>query len=149
MDAVLMPIGDDLYAVPTGWVREVVSAPALTPLVTGPAVVLGLFNLRGEIVPLLDTASLLGLGMLGSVAFSVVLHTHLGPVGLSTTGFPLRRQLGDPIGRSDLVTGAEVHRVDDRVAVLLDVQVVLDSVTSSTRRSQATEPPATALAVRC
>ena len=148
MDAVLMPVGDDLYAVPTGWVREVVGAPALTPLVTGPAGVLGLFNLRGEIVPLLDTASLLDLGHVGSVAFSVVLHTHLGPVGLSTTGFPLRRELGDPIGRSDLVAGAEVHRVGDRVAVLLDVQAVLDSVTSSTRRRQATGPSVTALAVR-
>ena len=44
--------------------------------------ILGLFNLRGEIVPLLDTAVLLGIGRTESVVFAVVLHTHQGPVGL-------------------------------------------------------------------
>jgi chemotaxis protein histidine kinase CheA len=146
VDAVLMPVGGDLYAVPTGWVREVVTAPALTPLVTGPAVVLGLFNLRGEIVPLVDTASLLGIGRIASVAFAVVLHTHLGPVGLSATGFPLRRQLEEPLGPSDLISGAEVHRVDGRVAVLLDVQALLGALTSSARPPATPEPSATALA---
>ena len=45
---------------PMDWVREVVAAPTLTRLVTAPSIVLGLFNLRGEIVALLDTAALLG-----------------------------------------------------------------------------------------
>ena len=149
MDAVLVPVDGDLYAVPTGWVREVVTAPTLTPLVTGPAVVLGLFNLRGEIVPLLDTASLLGVGGIDPVAFAVVLHTHLGPVGLSATGFPPRRQLGEPLGPSELISGAELHRVDGQVVVLLDVQAVLDSVTSSARKQPTTpESPATTLARR-
>jgi len=59
--AVLLPVGADLYAVPMGWVREVVAVPPPTRLVTAPPLVLGLFNLRGQIVPLLDTAALLGL----------------------------------------------------------------------------------------
>jgi len=143
-----MPVGGDLYAVPTGWVREVVTAPALTPLVTGPAVVLGLFNLRGEIVPLIDTASLLGIGRIAAIAFAVVLHTHLGPVGLSATDFPLRRQLGEPIGPSDLISGAEIHRVDGRVAVLLDVQALLGSLTSSARPQPATPERATSSLAR-
>ena len=73
MDAVLVPVGDDLYAVPIGWVREVVPRPPLTELVTAPPTVLGLFNLRGEIVPLLDTAVMLALGRGGPVSFAVVL----------------------------------------------------------------------------
>jgi purine-binding chemotaxis protein CheW len=129
MDAVLLPVGDALYAVPTSWVREVVTTPALTRLVTAPATVLGLFNLRGEIVPLLDVAALLGAGRTGPVAFAVVLDTRLGVVALSATSFPARRMLDAAPGTSDL-SGAATYRVGRQLAVLVDVQAVLDAVTA-------------------
>jgi purine-binding chemotaxis protein CheW len=125
LDAILVPVGDDVYAVPIGWMREVVIAPQLTPLVTAPQVVMGLFNLRGEIVPLLDTAALLGVGRTGSVAYVVVLQTQLGPVGLSVTSFPSRAILVDQLGPCDLTGTAGTYRVGDTVAVLLDVEAVL------------------------
>jgi chemotaxis signal transduction protein len=131
MDAVLVPVGEDLYAVPIGWVREVVLAPSLTSLVTAPSMVLGLFNLRGEIVPLLDTATLLGVGRTDSVAFAVVLHTGHGPAGLSATASPRRALLDDYLGPTELASSQGSYRVDDSVAVLLDVQALLDSLTSS------------------
>jgi purine-binding chemotaxis protein CheW len=128
LDAVLVPVGRDVYAVPIGWVREVVMAPQLTSLVTAPASVLGLLNLRGEIVPVLDTASLVGLGRTGeSLAFVVVLQTQVGPVGLGATAFPSRTILTDPLGSSELAGTAGTYRVDDAVAVLLDVDALLDS----------------------
>jgi hypothetical protein len=131
MDAVLVPVGADLYAVPIGWVREVVPAPSLTPLVTAPSMVLGLFNLRGEIVPLLDTATLLGVGRTDSVAFAVVLHTGHGPAGLGATASPRRALLDDYLGPTELASSEGSYRVGDSVAVLLDVQSLLDSLTSS------------------
>jgi hypothetical protein len=130
MDAVLVPVGEDLYAVPIGWVREVVLAPPLTTLATAPSMVLGLFNLRGEIVPLLDTAALLGVLRTDSVAFAVVLHTGLGPVGLSATASPRRALLDDYLGPTELASSDGSYRVDESVAVLLDVQALLDSLTS-------------------
>jgi purine-binding chemotaxis protein CheW len=133
VDAVLVPVGPDLYAVPIGWVREVVSPGTLTPLATAPPKVLGLFNLRGEIVPLLDSASLLGVGRTGSVMFAVVLQTALGPVGLSAEAFPRRSFLDEPIGPSELPDGVGCYRVDGQVAVLLDIQGLLDSMTAAER----------------
>lgn len=124
-----MPVGDDLYAVPIGEVREVVPAPPLTRLVTAPPKVLGLFNLRGEIVPLLDTAALLDVGRTEHVAFAVVLHTGLGPVGLSATASPRRAPLDESLGPTALTSSAGSYRVGDSVAVLIDVQALLDSVT--------------------
>ena len=128
MDAVLVPVGDDLYGVPIGWVREVVTRPPLTELVTAPPQVLGLFNLRGEIVPLLDTAALVGAGTGGQVAFAVVLETHVGPVGLSATAVPERTLLDALMGPSELPGSAGRYRVDRRVAVLLDVEALLDAI---------------------
>jgi purine-binding chemotaxis protein CheW len=130
MDVVLVPVDADLYAIPIGWVREVVTAPSLTRLVTSPAAVLGLFNLRGEIVPLFDTASLVGMGRAGPAAFAVVLQTHLGVVALCATAFPTRRLLEEEPVPSEL-SGADTYRVGRRLAVLVDVQAVLDPATTA------------------
>lgn len=131
MDVILVPVGADLYAVPIGWVREVVPAPQVTRLVTAPAVVLGLFNLRGEIVPFLDTASLLGVGSVDVVAYALVLQTHLGPVALSATAIPHRALLDEPVGSSELTGSIGSYRVGSELAVLLDVEGLLSSVTLS------------------
>ena len=125
MQAVLLPVGKDVYAVLIDWVREVVTAPPLTSLVTGPELVLGLFNLRGEIVPLLDTAALLGLGPVGPVAFAVVVRSQQGLAGLTATAFPHRTALGPMAGPSDLPGTAGTYQVNRQVVVLLDPGTLL------------------------
>ena len=127
LHAVLLPVGDDLYALGVDWVREVVLAPPLTPLVTAPPLVLGLFNLRGQIVPLLDTAALLGLGAIGTVGFVLVLQSRDGLVGLAATGLPERTLLGEPAGPSELPGTTGTYQLRSRVAVLLDPEVLLGS----------------------
>jgi chemotaxis signal transduction protein len=118
--ALLLPIGDDLYALPVDWAREVVAAPTVTRLVTAPPIVLGLFNLRGHIVALLDTAALLGIGKIATTAFAVVVNCPQGPAGLATTGLPERGVLDMPVGESELPGTSGLYRMDQRVAVLLD-----------------------------
>jgi purine-binding chemotaxis protein CheW len=123
--ALVMPVGADLYAVPIDWVREVVAAPALTGLVTAPPVVLGLINLRGEIVPLLDTAALLGVGTLADVAFAAVLRTPFGPAALAATGLPEPAALGEAAGPSELFGTAGVYQLERGVAALLEPAAML------------------------
>jgi purine-binding chemotaxis protein CheW len=121
----LLPVGHDLYALPVEWAREVVAAPAVTPLATAPAVVLGLFNLRGQIVPLLDTATLLDVGPAGPMAFAVVVSCAEGPVGLATTAIPQRAVLDASIGPSELAGTAGLYQVGQRIAALLDPGTLL------------------------
>jgi chemotaxis signal transduction protein len=125
VQALLLPVGGDLYALPVEWVREVVAAPTVTRLVTAAPVVLGLFNLRGQIVPLLDTAALLGIGKVESTAFAVVVNCPQGPAGLATTGFPQRGVLDASIGPSELPGTAGLYQLAHRVAVLLDPAALL------------------------
>ncbi|MDX6309455.1 MAG: purine-binding chemotaxis protein CheW [Nocardioidaceae bacterium] len=142
MESVLVPVHADLYAIPMDWVREVVNRPKLTRLVTAPAMVLGLFNLRGEIVPLMDTASLLGVGHMESVAFAVVLETLRGPVGLSASAFPEQATLDEPVGPSELAGSIGTYGVGERLAVLLDVPALLDSANlSGVERPEEPVPP--------
>jgi purine-binding chemotaxis protein CheW len=54
-------IGDERYGLPVDVVREVVSEYRLTPVPCAPGFVLGVVNLRGEIVSVTDLAAVLGL----------------------------------------------------------------------------------------
>ncbi len=119
IQALLLPVEGDLYALPMDWAREVVAAPPLTRLVTAPPIVLGLFNLRGQIVPLLDTAALLGMGTAATTTFAVVVNYPQGPVGLAASGLPQRAVLDSPTGPSELPGTAGLYRLGERVTALL------------------------------
>ena len=124
--AVVLPIGPDRYAVLASTVREVVANPRPTSLPTAPAVILGVFYLRGEVVPMFDTAALLGMGRLDTAPLVVVvLNTVAGPVGLAATGLPEVALLEATMGPSELRGTSGVYTTDAGVVVLLDVEALL------------------------
>lgn len=124
--ALLIPVGDDTYAVPLETVREVVVAPVVTHLPTAPVVVRGVFNLRGDIVPLFDTAMLLGLRSAPGEPYAVLLGTVHGVAGLVATEIPLTVRLSESVGHSDLEGTTETYLIGDhRLAVALDVEALL------------------------
>ena len=130
--ALLLPVGNDVYALDTASVREVVTAPAVTCVPTIAAFMLGMFNLRGEVVPLFDTAALLGVGHLAAVTFVVVVTTSAGPAGLVVSGLPKVVVLDDLVGPSELRATLGMYVHGDGVAVLLDVESLLRTQTGST-----------------
>lgn len=123
--AVVFPIGQDMYAVAANTVREVVCDPDPTRLPMAPPVLLGAFNLRGEVVPLFDTAALLGIGRLGEVAFAVVVDTASGPAGLGATGLPQVVEMDGAIGSSELRGTTGAYRVDSGIVVMVDTDELL------------------------
>ncbi|WP_111765001.1 chemotaxis protein CheW [Nakamurella deserti] len=141
IQAVLLPVGAEVYALGIDWVREVVAGPEVAPLVTAPPFVVGLFNLRGQIVPLFDTAALLGVGRAdpvpGAAPFAAVVETADGLAGLAASALPWRSELGAASGPSERPGTAGVHRDGDRVVVLLDPAALL---TPERLRGDAREP---------
>ncbi len=132
MSALVFPVGLDRYAAAAANVREVVSGPLITKLPTAPAPLLGVFNLRGEVVPLFDTAALLGLGRVGDTAVGddaivIVITTAAGPAGLIVSAIPKVALLGEPIGTTDLRCTLGAFAVDDGIAVLVDLESLLDT----------------------
>ena len=105
------------------------AAPFLCSLPISPATVVGLFNLRGEIVPLFDTAALIGLGRLSAWPFAAVVRTSLGPAGLGATELPEFTTLGEQIGPSESPGTAGIYAVGGRLAVLIEVEVLLAPAT--------------------
>ena len=124
--ALLIPVGSDTYALPLEAVREVVVDPKVTELPTSPAVVRGVFNVRGDIVPLLDTALLLGLRPVIEEPYAVLIETAHGIAGLVATEMPMTVRLSESVGHSDMEGTTETYLVgDSRLAVALDVSTLL------------------------
>jgi purine-binding chemotaxis protein CheW len=129
--ALLIPVGDDVYALEAAVVREVVSEPQITALPTAVATILGVFNLRGEVVPVFDTAALLGLGRIPAVSFVLVATTSAGLAGLVLSGLPKVAVLEDHAGPSELRGTRGTYVFSEGVAVLLDVEALLAQPTAT------------------
>jgi purine-binding chemotaxis protein CheW len=124
MHVLVLPVGADRYALPITAVREVTARPHITPLPTAPPGVVGVCNLRGEIVPLFDTAATQGLGSAGDAPFAVVVDTPFGPAGLAVTGMPASAVLGEPVGPSESPSALGAYACGEAVVTLLDVNVL-------------------------
>lgn len=125
MRALLLPVGDELYALELSVLQAVVGDPPMFSIPTAPRGVLGAMNVRGEIVAVLDTAALLGLGSLDSVGFAAVVDHPLGAVALAAQGRPITAQLGDQVAPADLAGTLGSFAVDSAVATLIDIQALL------------------------
>jgi purine-binding chemotaxis protein CheW len=120
-----MPVGPDWYAIEVVRVREVVASPRLAGVPTAPATVLGVFNLRGDIVPLFDTAALLGIGRVPPSTHVTVVNAALGAAGLVASAMPESVDLGEPTGATDSPGTVASYTVGSRVVTLLDVDILL------------------------
>lgn len=130
----LLRLGSERVAIHLSDVREVVSAPAPTRLPTAPPTLLGLFNLRGEVMPLLDLAVLLGYGPRSDPpSHAVVLESVHGTGALAVPALPQLAELGDQMAEPEhpatrgayAVTQQTGDPVDSsQFAVLLDVDAL-------------------------
>jgi chemotaxis signal transduction protein len=125
LDVVIVPVGNDFYAIPAEVVREVVADLRTTLLPTAPDVFLGVFNLRGEVVPLFDTAALLGVGRLREGRIAVVVSTTAGLAGLLVSGLPSVEVLDASLGPSELRGTTGTYAVHGGMAVLVDIVELL------------------------
>jgi purine-binding chemotaxis protein CheW len=122
--ALILPVGDELYALPIESVRQVIERPAPTRLPTAPARMLGLLNVQGQLVPMLDTAALLDHGVIVAPPYAAVIEVRGARGALAATAMPLTSELGEPVGRPDVSGGVGTYAVGDRLVVLLDVEAL-------------------------
>jgi len=119
--AVLLAVGEELYALDSAGVREVVASPRPTSVPAAPEWIVGLINIRGEVVPLVDLAVLLNVGDTPHAAFAVVVSTVRGLAALAATALPQVVSLEQDIGASELPGTSTRHRIGERVAVYMDI----------------------------
>jgi len=126
MRALLVPVGSSRYALRLDDVREVTEEPQLTELPDSPGALLGIVNVHGAIVPLLDTGALLGVGAVGRGRWAVVADTGRGPVALAASGMPAIQDLETPLGPADDQRGVGLFSTSEGAVVLLDIDALVE-----------------------
>ena len=129
---VWLEAGGEPYALPVDQVQEVEPLGELTPLPRAPRAALGLVNIRGRIVPVLDLAQLLGAAAASKptrlVVTSVAGKCVAFAVDEVTSVAPLRDVRPDCSG-----TFAGLSQTGGRLMGVLDAGRVLETVTSGTQ----------------
>ena len=125
MKALVLPLGDEHYAFPLVSVRQVLSSPRVTRLPVADASVLGLVNVRGEIVPLFDLAVLAGVGRTRGSAFAILVTTSQGPAALGVDVMPVSTEIDEGQASTGDAGSPRVYQVDDRLVTVLEVETLL------------------------
>jgi len=136
LDYVTVTIGEQLLGLPIGRVQDVFNTSRITPVPLAPPEIIGLLNLRGRVVtalclrkrlgrePLLGAATeLVAVGIdHGGEAYALIVdavgevirldHSTLEPVPVH-------------LDRAWASLAAGVHRLEDRLLVVLDIDAVL------------------------
>jgi purine-binding chemotaxis protein CheW len=142
VDLACFELAGQTYAVPIANVREILVTPRLTPLPDAPAVIEGVIELRGTLIPVVDLESLLAREAMASGPRSrtVVVETCGLVIGFrvdrATQVVATTRDAMEPLPELTreagcLVVGAVVRRKDRSPILVLELDVLLDRVLRS------------------
>ncbi len=131
MRVIVVGIAGESYAVPMSDVREVVTDPLLTPLPGAPDAVVGLVNIRGEVIPVVD-----GHALVGAVRHNgrhdrpsaVVVDTRLGAVAIVFDGVAGTAELQELIQPSERPACRGVYGTGSGITALLHLEAALARV---------------------
>jgi purine-binding chemotaxis protein CheW len=138
-------LGNEEYAIPLLSVREVIAMPEVTPIPYTPSYFLGIMNLRGQVISIMDLRSKLGIKA-GAAAETSVIICDLNSLSIGVVVDSINCVLSPTEGEvspkpelqssksSDFITG--VYRKDKKLVLFLDVAKTL-SVEDKTIAAQA------------
>ena len=127
-DYVRLRIGRETYAVPVGYVRGVASLGDVAAVPGGPPELLGVRNLRGQILPVADLGLLLGVPRTDPAGRLLITEQGARRAGLAIDEVSDVGELPEPAEEagSPLLAGALL--ADGALIGVIDVPRVLDSL---------------------
>jgi purine-binding chemotaxis protein CheW len=113
------------FAVPMTSVYQVLRHLLVTRIPLSPPGLIGIVNVRGEIVPLLDTAILTETGSLSEPPFAVLVSDGDDMVALAAEELPIASDLEEPVGAGSRPGEVAVYSNGGRLVVLIDVEELM------------------------
>jgi purine-binding chemotaxis protein CheW len=125
--------GAEDYALPVDSVLEIAELGEVAPVPGAPAAVLGVRNLRGQVIPVIDLASLFGLA--NDAPFERIVLAEDGDrrAGLAVEAVLDVTDLPDPPEASDSPYLAGAALIDGTLVGVVDVEAVLAGVQAGDR----------------
>lgn len=122
-EALVFPVGAEHHALLVSSTREVVLSAPVAAVPAAPPWLLGVANLRGELVPVVDTGAALAAAPVPACTHLVVADSAGGPVAVVAGGPPVRRVLGERVA-ADTGTGAACFATTDGLVTLLELDAL-------------------------
>ena|ERR1700674_2704361 len=122
MRVLVIAVNDAFFAVPMATVHQVLRHPLVTRVPLSPTSLLGVVNVRGEIVPLLDTGELTGTGGLSEPPFAVLVSGDKEMVALAAEELPIAADFEEPVGPGTRPGELGVYSNGGRLVVLVDIE---------------------------
>jgi chemotaxis signal transduction protein len=115
------------FAIPMATVHQVLRHPLVTLVPLPPNGLLGVVNVRGEIVPLLDTGVLTGTGSLNAPPFAVLVSGEKDMVALAAEELPFAADFEERVGPGTKPGELGVYSNGGRLVVLVDIEELVKS----------------------
>jgi purine-binding chemotaxis protein CheW len=137
--AAIISLGGELFTVDLQHVREVFVVESVTPVPGMPSGLVGVTNLRGTVIPLLDLRQMFGLGAEAALRYAVVLKHGAWQVGVLVDSVPEIRTLSkDQFMPTPKDTGgganpfvSAVVKLENRLRGVLETSAVLSHFESA------------------
>jgi purine-binding chemotaxis protein CheW len=127
MRVLVMAVNEAFFAVPMASVHQVLRHPMVTRVPLSPPGLLGVVNVRGEIVPLLDTGVLTGTGSLVEPPFAVLVSGEKEMLALAAEELPIAADFDEPIGPGTHPGELGVYSNGGRLVVLVEIEELVKS----------------------
>lgn len=118
----VVAVNDAFFAVPMEIVHQVVRHPKVTRVPLSPTGLLGVVNVRGEIVPFLDTGVLTGTGSVVDAPFAVLVSGEGEMIALAAEELPIAADFDEPVGPGTQPGEIGVYSNGGRLVVLVDIE---------------------------
>ena len=127
MRVLVLAVNAAYFAVPMATVRQVLRHPVVTRVPLSPPGLLGVVNVRGEIVPLLDTGVMTATGALSDPPFAVLVNGDKDVVALAAEELPTAGDFEAPVGAGTHPGELGIYSHGGRLVVLVDVEELVKS----------------------
>jgi purine-binding chemotaxis protein CheW len=127
MRVLVVSVNDAFFAVPMATVHQVLRHPKVTRVPLSPAGLLGVVNVRGEIIPFLDTGVLTQTGTLEDPPFAMLVSSETEMVALAVETLPIAADFEEPVGPGTQPGELGVYSSGGRLVVLVDIEELVKS----------------------
>lgn len=129
-------LGEECYAIPLLSVREVIAVPSTTPVPYTPSHFIGIMNLRGQVISIVDLRKKLGINPNEDDSETAVVIVDLDPVfvgvivdSVNTVLALAKNEISPPpeiesTKNTDYITG--VYRQGEKISIMMNIGRVLD-----------------------
>lgn len=129
---VIFSLGEEHYGISITAVREIVDRPDITSVPDAPPHMVGVINLRGQVVPVVDLRARLGIADPGAGRRLIIMELGSATVGGIVDGVEAVQSIDDEVVQpASTVAGLPheymqgVARLSDRLVMLLDSERLL------------------------